>query len=1179
MLLHWCTVSPEGQSSLAAIRFAAPIRISSIRIFPNGAQPFLNAPDVVARTEPESFFVEVFLNAHTIPHADVKEKARAANSLVPTVMAYPGGQVDFAVDMGAEYVTRLMIVKGKFTVLSVAIYGDVVVEEPPTVKEYEPRPIPHLEPTPLPRAADPSNSSEPITLANQLLDLIPDSPPLSLVVQLMFCLKPSDEEWDLPEFPYIYADMDAPIDEDTDLEQFIQGASKPVRIDTADDTLSAFASRVINCISSPKNTDQAYYIAKLLSISASQHPGVARAYLHHLDINTIFEPQTLDESSLLYLLDAATNVEFARHLNNETFLETLRHLQSSTRTDKPTQTAARRLFSRIRDWECFEDALSNTRGDFNRSWNMLKDIGTEEHSMGIWLESMMLHDDVLTKLAENPVLPTPHSHPRLYFRNSVHIASHDDFITFVRAYIGIASVLAVLAWADSLGNDVGRERALAIIHLWQAVDGYREIVNHLLLLRQLTRRLEWITADNDPPRKSGVLAERILANLAEDPQAVLNSDLVQAILSLKSPLSFIAEHERLSMQKLALVSDDGLSAAVEELMFSSNHPLSLRRLRILRVSLAIVERELASANGEWRTLEALWQQHSPGIVSCLVDILIGVSGDINEHFVLSASPSLNHAVVDQLFRTVDDLLRLITHLAPAFPLTTRAMRRMTIAVADIFACTDLADMTFSQTSAACMAAQGTRQACLDMVRGLSGPDVYVEPGNHGAEIILRTLLQHAGHSNGRDPAYHILQVFTMIDHILPEPNPMYDDGEPAYWVTSVLPNVLDELSSFFFLLDPENKGHFVKRLVRLDDDVIGIGAWLLTEELKSMSKTLDMLTNPPRVPDYQVVLQYQINLSLQFILDLGLPTSSSSSWCINSISNTPEVSRELGTCLSALLDGHYSSAHLPKLATLLAQSANSFDPELGYIIVLTALRASQEGEITPQGLASVVSILKQLPSSFLHPEPLRLEIGQMLSTFAHRELDTPTAESLLSMLEWLPNQDNPKLTTLGGITPDAFSSLIASLLSSLPESKHAAITSLRTSLTVDEDVYFPPSTTVLPTSLILPVHTIEDILRHDIPTPATPPKGTKTPDILGVVISPPTALLRSQATTITGLTKMYTNNDFRELRQAPSARQNTSRLPSMHGAFYYAHSCFAFSFFSIGVENTDVLPVMSCCDV
>jgi hypothetical protein len=80
----------------------------------------------------------------------------------------------------------------------------------------------------------------------------------------------------------------------------------------------------------------------------------------------------------------------------------------------------------------------------------------------------------------------------------------------------------------------------------------------------------------------------------------------------------------------------------------------------------------------------------------------------------------------------------------------------------------------------------------------------------------------------------------------------------------------------------------------------------------------------------------------------------------------------------------------------------------------------------------------------------------------------------------------------------------------------------------------------------LPLHIILDLFFSESSKgmPSTP-KGTKTPDIFGVVISPPTAILRSPAAT--GLTKTYVNNDFRQLRQVPSTRLNTSRLPSTHG--------------------------------
>lgn len=56
-----------------------------------------------SRTEPEAFFLDVFFNAHPIHStSDGKQKQKAANALVPSVIAYAGGQMDFTVDMGAD---------------------------------------------------------------------------------------------------------------------------------------------------------------------------------------------------------------------------------------------------------------------------------------------------------------------------------------------------------------------------------------------------------------------------------------------------------------------------------------------------------------------------------------------------------------------------------------------------------------------------------------------------------------------------------------------------------------------------------------------------------------------------------------------------------------------------------------------------------------------------------------------------------------------------------------------------------------------------------------------------------------------------------------------------------------------------------------------------------------------
>lgn len=188
----------------------------------------------------------------------------------------------------------------------------------------------------------------------------------------------------------------------------------------------------------------------------------------------MFDARVLDDTNINHLLDAAANVDIARRFSDASFLELLIEARDGPRTDKETQYAINRLISRVHGWQLFEDAISNPRGNFHDSARLLKDIGTGEQSLGIWLESMTIHDDIPAKLAGIAVPPSQICPPLLLGERPGPV-THDEFIAFVRAFVGVASVLAVWAWSDSLGHDMCREQSLAILHLWQNVSGYREV--------------------------------------------------------------------------------------------------------------------------------------------------------------------------------------------------------------------------------------------------------------------------------------------------------------------------------------------------------------------------------------------------------------------------------------------------------------------------------------------------------------------------------------------------------------------------------------------------------------------------------------------------------------------------------------------------------------------------------
>ncbi|KAK7054072.1 hypothetical protein R3P38DRAFT_2854473 [Favolaschia claudopus] len=1025
VLLHWCTLVPEGESRLAAIRFTAPIRVSFIRVFPTGSRPFAHSPEVVAATEPKPFSWTYF-STHTPTSAEFKEKQRAANALVPTSIAYAGGEVDFSVDMGPEYATRLMIFKGEFDSISIAIYGEIVSEALSEIPSYEPKLLPAVNARPLSRAVDPASMLDPAHLAKQLLSLIPDSPPLALIIRLIPCQTRAD--------------------------------------DISYESLSAFATKVAESVGPQSPINQAYLVAKLLCVSAPQHPDMARTLLQQVDLEAVFDSQTMDESTLLRLLDAVSNADIARYLNGSWFFAELDKIQANTTVEKYSKSIAARISARIRRWEAFEDVLSNLRWEFSGSLS-----------------------NCFTPLTM-------------------------DLISFIRAFIGVACVLAVWAWTDSLGNDECRAQTLANC----------AIVNHLLLLRQLTRRLEWMTTDNTDPRKSGVLAEQILANLAQEPQPILCDDLVRTILTLEPPLSFIAEHERLSMRKVALVADDGLPAAVEELTFSSSHPLSLRRLRTIRVSLAIIQQELEDGDSdEWRVLEALWDEGAHGFVERLVDVFMGVADDLNAHFVVAVPPlHMNQALVGQLFRTSEDILRLIANLSPALVLMSRTLRNLICSVADVFPDSAALDL---------------RQTCLDVVRRFSQSDLHVEPRRLGAEVVLRSLLDHAGEASGHDPATHFLQVFALIDHVLPHTAQTEDDP----WVMTVLPTVLPEFGSFFHLLDPRNKIHMINRVVKLDGGVVGIGEWLLVEELKELSQILESIKDSTASRELELTRHHQVFLILQFLRDLVDASSDTAEWCMSAISSVVEISQSLAQCLVILLDMHLVSPILHDLTRILAARADAFESELKFALVLSSLRAFQHEPLV------LLNVLKELPheSNEHHKEMLRLEIGQTLSAVAHSEVTDKMAQTVLSILIWLVNQGTPKMGTLCGTSTSSLAKLYNKLGDALPRTSIAALRSVKDAIQVDEDDAMIPPSVELPSSLELSWADIESLLHPPASPPSTPKVTSTTPDILGVMSSP-TSLLRSPAAT--GLTKTYANNDFRLLRQAPSARLNTSRLPSMH---------------------------------
>ncbi|KAL4079846.1 hypothetical protein V8B97DRAFT_2002270 [Scleroderma yunnanense] len=89
------------------------------------------------------------------------------------------------------------------------------------------------------------------------------------------------------------------------------------------------------------------------------------------------------------------------------------------------------------------------------------------------------------------------------------------------------------------------------------------------------------------------------------------------------------------------------------------------------------------------------------------------------------------------------------------------------------------------------------------------------------------------------------------------------------------------------------------------------------------------------------------------------------------------------------------------------------------------------------------------------------------------------------------------------------------------------------------------SSLMITDTLSISIRDLKLLLQPSAPPPLMPKYKFLAQDVLGLFsLSPLTSLFGSSA--VSGLAKTYTNNDIKGLCQSPSARQNTSGLPSMH---------------------------------
>ncbi|KAJ7801187.1 hypothetical protein B0H14DRAFT_3489951 [Mycena olivaceomarginata] len=90
-----------------------------------------------------------------------------------------------------------------------------------------------------------------------------------------------------------------------------------------------------------------------------QHSNTARTLLQQVAVDAVFDARTMDEPTLLRLLDAMSNTNIARYFSGSGFFAELDKVQASPTVENYAKAIARRLSVRIYRWEACENALES----------------------------------------------------------------------------------------------------------------------------------------------------------------------------------------------------------------------------------------------------------------------------------------------------------------------------------------------------------------------------------------------------------------------------------------------------------------------------------------------------------------------------------------------------------------------------------------------------------------------------------------------------------------------------------------------------------------------------------------------------------------------------------------------------------------------------------------------------
>ena len=564
-------------------------------------------------------------------------------------------------------------------------------------------------------------------------------------------------------------------------------------------------------------------------------------------------------------------------------------------------------------------------------------------------------------------------------------------------------------------------------------------------------------------------------------------------------------------------------------------PIDVAGAADLLVRLLRLIEEFIRDEGEQSFLEEMWNYSSDatyahGVVPALADLFTLAVGCLHEQSHPATPCTIDSETMSHLYTACATAFRLLLVFCPVLPPLTRETRSMTEAIVKLRV---LCSCSPTENRDSVERAEHASTTFFDAI-------VEERFGAGVTDMVLQTVLKQAAMPMGVDLELEFREAARTVEEFLIRAANMPAADDRARWAARIMAE-LPLFGQFLRRLTPHERTRWIGMLRSLDEKKFGLGEYFLVEEWKVTVAALDALCGRKPSSTTAALLHQQTALGFECALAC---VRGHQEWTM-ALFVSGNLAGRIGRAYSMLseYDLHISAAAELGRGLVKTNLKGLRVCGLGALLRMARAVGGRQTACLQEVASALKSIGTLLPEDV---EQLVRGIGLTVTAFARKKMelsDSQDVEAVTQLLDWVTRQtrDSP-IPTLSDTSFDALQALASGVAGSFLNN----LAALRDELLFSDDEPMEEGPLVVDTeSFVMTLGQVKETLNERVTkSPSTPIRKPGSHPALGLVtVSPP--VTRSPLLAAS-LTKTYTRDEFRQLRNTSSARQNTSRPPSTH---------------------------------